>query len=90
MSNISEGKRELKKIDKKLYELDVRGLVCPFPQVLVTNALSNLSKEYILEVIIDNPPSVRDIPPALEKKGYETRVEKIDKINSKLIVKYKS
>ena len=84
---MSESK--LKKIDEKHYELDVRGLSCPYPQVLVSRALETLSKEVILEVLIDNPPSVRDIPLALEKKGYYTDIEKIDKILSKLIIQNK-
>ena len=75
---MSENESKLKKIDDRQYELDVRGLVCPFPQVLVTKALESLSTDDILEVLIDNPPSVRDIPPVLEKKGYETEVSKVD------------
>jgi len=62
---------ELKKIDEKRYELDVRGLTCPYPQLLVTRALSNLPQDSLLEVVMDNPPSVRDIPPVLEGKGYK-------------------
>jgi len=60
-----------RKIDEKRYELDVRGLVCPYPQLLVMRSLSNLSLGDVLEVILDNPPSVRDIPPVLEERGYK-------------------
>ncbi|KKM13171.1 hypothetical protein LCGC14_1718940, partial [marine sediment metagenome] len=49
---------KLNKIDDNLYELDVRGLACPFPQVMVTRALVDMKEEDVLEVIIDNPPSV--------------------------------
>lgn len=86
---MSESKTKLKKIEDNLYELDVRGMVCPFPQILVTKALETLAEKDILEVLIDNPPSVRDIPPALEKKGYSTDIEKIDKINSKFVIQSK-
>lgn len=84
---MSRSKINLKKIDEKHYELDVRGLVCPFPQVMVTRVLEDLTREKILEVIIDNPPSVRDIPPALERKGYKSEIVKIDKITSKIVIR---
>ena len=83
---MSGSKIKLKKIEDNLYELDVRGMVCPFPQVLITKALENLAEKDVLEVFIDNPPSVRDIPPALERKGYNTDIVKIDKINSKFVI----
>lgn len=86
---MSESKIKLKKIEDNLYELDVRGMVCPFPQILVTKALETLAEKDILEVLIDNPPSVRDIPPALEKKGFNTDIIKIDKINSKFVIQSK-
>ena len=86
---MSGSKIKLKKIEDNLYELDVRGMVCPFPQILIIKALENLAENDILEVFIDNPPSVRDIPPALERKGYNTGLVKIDKINSKLVIQSK-
>lgn len=69
-----ENKFKVLKTGEKHYELDVRGLVCPYPQLLVTRALDNLSTNETLEVILDNPPSVRDIPPAIERKGYKVDV----------------
>ncbi len=80
---------KLQKIDDNLYELDVRGLVCPFPQVMVTRALVDMEEEEVLEVIIDNPPSIRDIPLALERKGYKSEVIKVDKITSKIVIQAK-
>ncbi len=65
-----EGRRSLQKVGEKRYVLDVRGLTCPYPQVLVTRALESLSSKDVLEVVLDNPPSVRDIPPALKDRGY--------------------
>ncbi|NIM46465.1 MAG: hypothetical protein GTO54_12745, partial [Nitrososphaeria archaeon] len=58
-------------MDEKRYSLDVRGGVCPYPQLLTTRTLSQLNTGDTLEVTLDNPPSVKDIPPALEKKGYK-------------------
>jgi TusA-related sulfurtransferase len=58
------------------YTLDVRGQTCPFPQILSQLALEKLREGSILEVITDNPPSARDVPIALRKKGYEVEVKK--------------
>lgn len=62
---------KLQKIGEKRYSLDVRGYVCPYPQLLTMRALESLSSYDILEVILDNLPSVRDIPPAIKEKGFE-------------------
>jgi len=75
-----------KKTDERRYQLDVRGFTCPYPQILVTRALSNLCAEDILEVTLDNPPSVRDIPPALEEKGYEVNVSRPDGSTWKIFI----
>jgi len=66
-----EKRFNLQKIGEKRYSLDVRGQVCPYPQLLTLRALESLSSGDVLEVILDNPPSVRDIPPALREKGCE-------------------
>jgi len=79
----------MKKIDENYYELDVRGMICPFPQVLVSKALKILTIDEKLEVFIDNPPSVREIPLSIEKKGYKVKRTKVDENNWKLIVETK-
>ncbi len=63
-------KYETQKTADGLYTLDVRGLTCPYPQLLVVRSLNKLSPGDLLEVILDNPPSVKDIPPAIEGKGH--------------------
>jgi TusA-related sulfurtransferase len=78
---------EIQKIGKKRHSLDVRGLVCPYPQILTLRALNNISSEGILEVILDNPPSVRDIPSALKVKKYDVEVSDVAKGTWKIIVK---
>jgi len=57
------------------YILDVRGQTCPYPQLMTHIALQKM-QEGILEIITDNPPSARDIPIVLKRKGYEFSVEK--------------
>jgi len=76
-------------MDENRYELDVRGLVCPYPQLIVTRILNTLSSGDTLEVILNNPPSVRDIPPALEEKGYRVSVSRLDGSTWKLVVQAK-
>ena len=75
-------KSQLRKIDENRYALDVRGLACPYPQLLVLAAMSDLSSDEVLEVILDNPPSVRDIPPALRERGF--RVLDVSRVNSSM------
>jgi len=83
---LSRDRFKVEKVSEGLYRLDVRGLVCPYPQLLVTRALSSLSHNNILEVILDNPPSVRDIPPILKERGYNVSVVKIDSITWKMTI----
>lgn len=67
MSNI-----ELIRKSEHLFSLDVRGQVCPYPELLTLKALQSLSAGDTLEIVIDNPPSVRDIPVTLSKRGYKS------------------
>lgn len=62
---------EVERIENTHYSLDVRGYVCPYPELLTVRALQRLSSGDTLEVIIDSPPSVRDIPITLKKRGYQ-------------------
>jgi len=81
-----ERRFNLQKIGEKHYFLDVRGQVCPYPQLLALRALGSLSSGDILEVILDNPPSMRDIPPALKEKGYEvSNVSSVDRGTWKIV-----
>ncbi len=59
------------KNDDSHYAIDVTGLACPYPQLFTLNALTQIPSGAELMVLLDNPPSVRDIPPALEQKGYK-------------------
>jgi len=86
----AESRFQPRKINEKRYELNIRGLVCPYPQLLVTRTLSKLSSDDVLEVILDNPPSVRDIPPSLKEKGY--KVSDVSRLNGstwKIVVQIK-
>lgn len=85
-----EKKFNLQKIGEKCYSLDARGLVCPYPQLLAMRALGRLSSDEVLEVVLDNPPSVRDIPPVLKEKGYEvSEAKRVEKTMWKIVVQIK-
>ncbi|MHA2370972.1 MAG: sulfurtransferase TusA family protein [Candidatus Hodarchaeales archaeon] len=77
----------IQRISEKRYSLDVRGHVCPYPELLTLRALQSLSPNDTLEIVVDNPPSVKDIPVTLEKRGYkEIDVSRISKGTWKIIV----
>ncbi len=82
-----EDRLQVRRIGRNRYVLDVRGLACPYPQLLVTKALNGLSGEDILEVTLDNPPSVRDIPLALEEKGYKIGISRLNSSSWIMIIK---
>lgn len=78
---------EIQRIGKGRYSLDVRGHVCPYPELLTLRALQSLSSGDVLEVLLDNPPSVRDIPLTISKRGYgKPDVSRVDKGTWKIIV----
>jgi tRNA 2-thiouridine synthesizing protein A len=61
------------------YVLDLRGYVCPYPQILTLKALKRLNEGAELEVIIDNPASCENVPAVLKKEGHEVLgVERIE------------
>jgi len=59
--------------------LDVRGELCPNPDVKSMTALEKLEKGKILEVLIDYPLSLERIPRNAEKRKH--KVLKIEQIN---------
>ncbi len=56
------------KIDKTL---DVRGEVCPVPDVETRRALKSMKSGEVLEVLIDYPLSKERIPANVQKDGNE-------------------
>jgi TusA-related sulfurtransferase len=83
------GESRVIKLEDGLYSIDVTGLACPYPQLLAQSALEDLSPEDVLEVVLDNPPSVRDVPEALRKRGYTSEVTPFDKTKWKILVRKK-
>lgn len=57
--------------DEKLYELDLKGYTCPYPQLFTAKALGEIEVGALLEVLIDNPPSIETVPRSIRNAGQE-------------------
>ncbi len=59
--------------------LDVRGEICPYPDIKARKKLKEMESEQILEILTDYPLSLERIPRNSEKEGH--KVLKMEKIN---------
>ena len=70
--------------------LDVRGEICPNPDVKTMVKLKKMAQVQILEVLVDYPLSVERIPGNAEKHGHKVlKVEKVDGPNHKIYIEAK-
>uniref|UniRef100_UPI004047F69F sulfurtransferase-like selenium metabolism protein YedF n=1 Tax=Aliarcobacter sp. TaxID=2321116 RepID=UPI004047F69F len=53
------------------YRLDMQGEPCPYPAVKTLEAMENLEKGEILEIISDCPQSINNIPIDAKNHGYK-------------------
>ncbi|MFB6490310.1 MAG: sulfurtransferase TusA family protein [Thermoproteus sp. AZ2] len=51
--------------------LDLRGYVCPYPQLATLKALRQAKPGEIIEVLTDNPPSCENVPAVARREGHE-------------------
>ncbi len=59
--------------------LDVRGEICPYPDIKARKKLKEMSSGQVLEVLTDYPLSLERIPRNSEKEGHKVlKLEKID------------
>jgi tRNA 2-thiouridine synthesizing protein A len=59
--------------------LDVKGEICPYPDIKTRRKLREMRPGQTLEVLTDYPLSVERIPRNVEKEGH--KVLKIERIN---------
>ena len=59
------------KLEEGVYELDVKGYVCPHPQIYTKKALTKVASGEHLHVIFDNPSSGESIATMCEQTGDE-------------------
>jgi TusA-related sulfurtransferase len=52
-------------------ELDLRGEVCPSTVVKAILALEILAPGEVLQVALDHPPAVKDVPLSISHRGHE-------------------
>jgi TusA-related sulfurtransferase len=70
--------------------LDVRGEVCPYPDVKTKKKIKGMKSGEILEVLIDYPLSAERIPRSVEKQGHEVlKVEKTGTGEWRILIKTK-
>ena len=62
---------KFEKREDGVYVLDVKGYVCPHPQIYTKKALSKVGSGDVLEVIFDNPSSGESIATMCENTGDE-------------------
>lgn len=51
--------------------LDLCGECCPYPPIYTLRELQEMKSGEILEVIVDHPPSVTNVPEEVRKAGHE-------------------
>jgi len=67
--------------------VDVRGEICPYPDMKTMVALKKMTQGEILEVLLDYPLSVERIPRSLKKKKHKLlQSEKIDGPDYRLLI----
>ena len=67
--------------------LDVKGKICPYPDMETMVTLKKMEKGEILEVLLDYPLSVERIPRNLEKQKHKLlKTEHIDGPNHRLLI----
>lgn len=59
----------IKKGDR--YVLDLRGFICPYPQIYTVKALQRVEGGAMVDVLIDNPASCNTVPSIAAKNGHE-------------------
>lgn len=76
--------------EKPTEVLDVRGEVCPYPDVKSQRKAKSMKSGEILEILTDYPLSAERIPRSMEKMGHEVlKVEKTGDSEWRILVKIK-
>jgi len=58
-------------------KLDVRGEICPYPQVKTIAALKKLAPHDQLEVLTDHPPALETVPAQAARLGFVAEIEAV-------------
>lgn len=60
---------DLRRLPNGEYLLDLRGMVCPYPVLYTRKALEKLKAGEVLQVVLDNPPSLETVPASVKASG---------------------
>jgi tRNA 2-thiouridine synthesizing protein A len=67
--------------------LDVKGKICPYPDMETMTTLKKMSKGEILEVLLDYPLSVERLPRSAKKWGHKVlAIEELDGPNHRILI----
>ncbi len=70
--------------------IDVRGEICPYPDIKTRKKVKEMKSGEILEVLTDYPLSLERIPRNTEKEGHKVvAVEKIGGADHRILIKVK-
>jgi len=58
-------------------KLDVRGEICPYPQVKTVAALKKLAPSDQLEVLTDHPPALETVPAQAARLGFVAEIQEV-------------
>ncbi len=62
---------KFEKIDDGTFLLDVKGYVCPHPQIYTKKALEKVASGDVIEVLFDNPSSGESISTMCQNMGID-------------------
>jgi tRNA 2-thiouridine synthesizing protein A len=67
--------------------LDVKGEICPYPDIKTRKKLKQMKPGQVLEVLTDYPLSVERIPRNVQKEGHKVlKIERIDGPIHKILI----
>jgi TusA-related sulfurtransferase len=73
--------------DTKTRKIDLRGEVCPYTFVKSKLVMEEMDVGEVLEVIVDYPPAVKNIPKSMEMEGQQlVEVQKLDTKEWKVVL----
>jgi tRNA 2-thiouridine synthesizing protein A len=68
-------------------KLDVRGEICPYPQVKTVAALKKLAPSDQLEVLTDHPPALETVPAQAARLGYAADVTEVGPAEWRIVLR---
>jgi tRNA 2-thiouridine synthesizing protein A len=68
-------------------KLDVRGEICPYPQVKTVAALKKLTPSDQLEVLTDHPPALETVPAQAARLGYVAEIEEVGTAEWRIVLR---